>query len=132
MLGNSRVVALLPCVDMDGARKFYGGVLGLAEGATPDSGDLAGQSTLYKCGSGTQLLVYQRSTPTTADHTAAGWLVDDVNAVADALVAKGVKLEVYDIPGMEFDHRGVATMGSNKGAWFKDPEGNILSISDFT
>ena len=132
MLGSSRVVAMAPCVDMDGAKAFYGGVLGLKEGATPGPEDMAGQSALFECGSGTQLLVYQRPTPTTADHTAAGWIVDDVDAEADELIAKGVKLEVYDIPGMEFDHRGVATVGASKAAWFKDPEGNILSISDFS
>jgi catechol 2,3-dioxygenase-like lactoylglutathione lyase family enzyme len=131
MLGNSPVIALLPCVNLDSAREFYGGVLGLKEGAVPGSEESAEQGALYDCGGGTKLVLYQRATPTTADHTAAGWIVDDVDAVADALIAKGVKLEVYDLPGMEFDDRGVVSMSIGKGAWFKDPEGNILSISDF-
>ncbi len=131
MLGNSPVIALLPCVDLDGAKAFYGGILGLKEGVVPGSDETAQQGALYDCGGGTRLVVYQRATTTTADHTAAGWIVDDVDAVADTLIANGVKLEVYDLPGMEFDDRGVVSMGEGKGAWFKDPEGNILSISDF-
>ena len=131
MLGNSPVVALLPCVDVEGARKFYTEVLGLTEEPVPGADVAADSGLLFECGAGTRLLVYQRSTPTTADHTAAGWFVDDIDAVADDLLAKGVKFEVYDMPGMEFDSRGIATMGSNRGAWFKDPEGNILSISNF-
>jgi catechol 2,3-dioxygenase-like lactoylglutathione lyase family enzyme len=131
MLGNSTLVALLPCVDLEGAKAFYGGVLGLKEGTVPGSAETAEQGILYECGGGTKLAIYQRPTPTTADHTAAGWIVDDVDPIVDALIAKGVKLEVYDMPGMEFDDRGVVSMGRGKGAWFKDPEGNILSISDF-
>jgi catechol 2,3-dioxygenase-like lactoylglutathione lyase family enzyme len=131
MLGKFRVVASLPCVDLDGARNFYIGVLGLKEEKPQGSEDSSDLGALYECGSGTNLFVYQRETPTTADHTAAGWVVDDVDAVVEDLLAKGVTLEVYDTPGMEFDSRGVATMGGFKAAWFKDPEGNILSVSDF-
>jgi len=131
MLANSRVVALLPCVDLEGAKNFYGGVLGLKEENIPGSEIAAEQGALFECGAGTSLLVYQRATPTTADHTAAGWIVDDIDAEADDLLAKGITFEVYDNPGMEFDSRGVATMGNSKAAWFKDPEGNILSISNF-
>lgn len=131
MLENAPVVALLPCVDLAGARKFYGDVLGLKEVEMPGSED-AQEGALYECGQGTRLAIYQRSTPTTADHTAVGWIVNDVDAIADELIGRGVTLEVYDMPGMEFDSRGVAAMGNNKGVWFKDPEGNILSVSDLS
>jgi catechol 2,3-dioxygenase-like lactoylglutathione lyase family enzyme len=132
MLGNAPIVALLPCVDIAGARKFYEDVLGLTEIERSEAGQESALGVLYECGEGTRLAIYERSTPTVADHTAAGWVVKDVDAVADALIAKGVTFEVYDLPGVEYDDRGVATLGSSRGAWFKDPEGNILSISDFS
>lgn len=128
MLANSPVYAVLPCTDLDGARKFYGQTLGLKEVELPTAEE-AGQAALYECGSGTNLLVYVRPTPTKADHTAAGWMVEDLDSVADELISRGVKFEVYDMPGVEFDERGVATMGNLKSAWFTDPEGNILAIN---
>ena len=131
MLENAPLYAVLPCVDMEGARRFYGEVLGLKEAEIPGaSGDEGQDAAIFECGEGTRLLVYQRATPTKADHTAAGWLVDDVEAVVDALMAKGVMMEVYDMPNIEFDERGIATGAGLKGAWFKDPEGNILAINE--
>ena len=87
-------------------------------------------AALFECGQGTRLFVYQRPTPTKADHTAAGWIVDDLEAVVDQLIARGVTMEVYDMPGVEFDERGIARGPNLAGAWFKDPEGNILSINE--
>jgi hypothetical protein len=55
-------------------------------------------------------------------------VVEDVEAVVDALRAKGVSMEVYDMPDVEFDEKGIARGGNRVGAWFKDPEGNILGI----
>lgn len=130
MLGHSPVYAVVPCVDLEGARKFYGRTLGLKEVEIPSTGEEeAGQAALYECGRGTNLLVYARPTPTKADHTAAGWMVEDLDSVVDELISRGVKFEVYDMPGVEFDERGVATMGNLKSAWFTDPEGNILAIN---
>ena len=132
MLGNAPVIATLPCVNIEGARKFYGEILGLKEVQMPGvPEEFAEVNALFECGQGTNLLVYSRETPTQADHTAAGWMVEDLDTVADQLISRGVKFEVYDdMPGVEWDERGVANMGASKGAWFKDPEGNILSINE--
>lgn len=134
MLGDAPVAAILPCVDLEGAKKFYEDVLGLKRAELPGGAETESSGMLtYQCGQGTYLGVYQRETPTKADHTAAGWMVEDVDAVVDELIAKGVKMEVYDMPGVEFDERGVATGPEGigmKGAWFKDPEGNILGITE--
>jgi predicted enzyme related to lactoylglutathione lyase len=130
MLTNAPIYAVLPCVDVSRARNFYEQVLGLKPAEMPgvDEADMGG-GALYECGAGTRLLVYQRPEPTKAEHTAAGWMVPDLEAVVDQLIDKGVKMEVYDMPGVEFDERGIATDGSMKSAWFKDPEGNILALS---
>jgi catechol 2,3-dioxygenase-like lactoylglutathione lyase family enzyme len=130
MLTDAPVIASLPCVDLQGARDFYGGVLGLQEVTIPGAREGGpNAAAFYQCGGGTNLLVYQRETPTTADHTAAAWIVDDIEATVDALVAKGVKMEVYDMPDAEFDEKGIARSEGVASAWFKDPEGNILAVN---
>ena len=122
MLANSRVTAILPAVDLARAKEFYEKKLGLLPIDTPVAG------AMFEGGQGTMLALYPRDTPTKADHTVAGWVVDDIEAVVDALRKRGVVFEQYDMPGMKTDERGIATLGPGKSAWFKDTEGNILSI----
>jgi catechol 2,3-dioxygenase-like lactoylglutathione lyase family enzyme len=133
MLGDSLVIATLPCVDLKVARKFYGETLGLKEIAMPGlpseaAAQAAQEAAMFQCGGGTMLVVYTRATPTRADHTAAGWALTNFDEVADELLSRGVTFEVYEeMPGVTWDDRGVADQGY-KTAWFSDPEGNILSI----
>jgi catechol 2,3-dioxygenase-like lactoylglutathione lyase family enzyme len=121
MLSDSRVMAVLPVVDMERAREFYEEKLGLQAVETPEG-------VMYECGQGSGLVLYRRDTPTKADHTAAGWEVDNVEELAQALGAKGVVFEQYDMPGLKTDEQGIVAMEGAKGAWFKDTEGNILSV----
>ena len=135
MLANAPVAAVLPCLDLAKARQFYGGTLGLPEIPLPTyegADDQLAAGAMFRCGGETLLFVYTRPTPTKADHTAAGWIVKDVNTVASELLSRGVTFEVYpEMPGIEWDELGVATSpDGNKGAWFKDPDGNILSINE--
>ena len=74
MLADSRVSAVLPVVNLERARKFYEEKLGLRTGDAPGG-------VMFQCGHGSQLVLYQRDSPTKADHTAAGWEVDDVEKV---------------------------------------------------
>lgn len=127
MLANSPISALLPVVNVERARSFYQDKLGLqlnedfsTEGAS-----------VFVCGNGTQLVLYQRETPTTADHTAASWMVSDIEATVRQLSANGVEFEQYDQPGIKTDAQGIAGGNGMRGAWFKDPEGNILSVVQF-
>ncbi len=130
MLGDSPVHPTLPCVDLQAARKFYGDILGLKEIPLPGYVEEAASiGAMYECGQGTMLFVYIRPEPSKADNTAANWMVADVDALADELISRGLTLETYDMPDMHFDARGVATMGEVKGAWIKDPDGNILSFT---
>lgn len=123
MLAHARVGPVLPVVDMNGARKFYEGILGL-EAFWQNDVVLA-----YACGRETFLTLYQRDTPTRADHTAVVWLVPDVEATVRELGARGVVFEQYDMPGLQTDELGIAGMDDTRSAWFKDPEGNVLSIA---
>jgi catechol 2,3-dioxygenase-like lactoylglutathione lyase family enzyme len=128
MLSNAPVFATIPCVNMAGAREFYGQTLGLPEMQVfEEEGQMA--AIMYGSGQETTLLVYARSTPAKVDNTAASWTVENIGAEVDHLIGSGVKFIVYeDMAGVEWDDRGVATMGDLKSAWFTDPEGNILSI----
>jgi catechol 2,3-dioxygenase-like lactoylglutathione lyase family enzyme len=121
MLGGRRVTTMLPVVDMPRARKFYEDVLGLtAEGLRPDG------KFVYEC-RGALLALFPRGSPTRAEHTAVSFEVDDVAAEVRELSRRGVQFEDYDYPGLKTVNK-VCVLGSEKAAWFKDPEGNILCI----
>ena len=126
MLGNAPFGVTLPVVDMKRARKFYEEILGLKPVGEPNP-----EMTQYASGEATGLVLYRRDTPTTADHTIGGFLVDNVEETVDALSARGVVFEQYDSPGLKTDARGIATTGNSTAAWFKDTEGNILAVGQF-
>ena len=121
MLSNAMVAPTLPAVDIKRARRFYEGILGLKVVMEDPSPGI-----MLQCGKGTMLYVYERAA-TKADHTVASFAVDDVDAEMKELQKKGIKFEEYNLPGLKTVH-GVATVGGTKAAWFKDTEGNILSI----
>ena len=124
MLGNATVHATLPAVDLERARRFYEGTLGLKVERTDPSPGL-----LFRAGGGTAIYVYQRGA-TKADHTVAAFHVDDVDAVVKELQGKGVVFDVVEIPGAGIKTvGGVATMGDMKASWFHDPEGNIIGVT---
>lgn len=124
MLANAMVAPTLPAVDLKRARKFYAEKLGLKVFMEDPSPGI-----MFQAGKGTMLYVYQRGA-TKADHTAAAFAVDNIEAEVKDLKSKGVKFEEYDIPAMKIKTvSSIATMGDIKSAWFKDTEGNILAIN---
>jgi catechol 2,3-dioxygenase-like lactoylglutathione lyase family enzyme len=124
-LSGYKVAAGLAVSDMDRAREFYEGKLGLPVGI--DSGD----NLQYRCGEGTVIHVYlspEHAGKSTA--TLAGWGVDDVERVVAELTAKGVSFERYDEGPIITDEKGIATFeGDARVAYFRDPDGNTLSIA---
>ena len=124
MLAAHPLLTMLPVVDLERAREFYEDRLSL-----PVSEDLSSEDALvFQCGAGTLLGLYARATPTTADHTAAAWHVPDIEAAVRQLTAQGIVFEQYDFPGLQTDRHGIAQIGEERAAWFKDPEGNILRL----
>ena len=74
------------------------------------------------------LRVGQTKEFTPAQNTVLGWESKNIAAAVDSLVAKGVRFEIY--PNMGQDERGICTFpNGDKVAWFKDPDGNVLSLS---
>jgi catechol 2,3-dioxygenase-like lactoylglutathione lyase family enzyme len=125
MLNDMPFAAILPAEDLDRARAFYTEKLGL-----PEPRKVAPRTLEFRCREGTRLVVYQREGGTQAKHTVAGWMSDDVERTVEELRQKGIEFEQYDQPNLKTDERGIAVVGRAKSAWFKDPEGNILTITE--
>lgn len=124
-LSDSRVESTIAVSDMDRAKAFYEGKLGLSGGDDQSDG-----GHTYPCGGDTRIHVYP--SPHNAGKsgaTLAGWLVDDVEATVDELIANGVTFEQYGDP-FNTNDKGIARLGEIVVAWFKDPDGNTLAIAN--
>ena len=122
ILGFSKIVAFAGVRDAERARTFYRDTLGLRL-VSEDGFALAFDAN------GTMLRVSLVREVVAAPYTVLGWEVDDIVAKAKALTAAGVKLERYE-SFMKQDELGIWTApGGTRVAWFKDPDGNLLSIS---
>jgi catechol 2,3-dioxygenase-like lactoylglutathione lyase family enzyme len=121
MLTRAPVMTMLPVKDMERARDFYVNKLGLeAEG-------LAADGKFVLRASGTKFGLIPKPEGTKAEHTTVGFEVDDVAAEIRTLKSRGVAFEDYDFPGFKtVDH--MIVIGTDKAAWFKDTEGNILCL----
>ena len=124
-LSRYKVGAGLAVSDMDRAREFYEGKLGLL--VSIDSAD----NVQYRCAEGSVMHVYlspEHAGRSTA--TLASWGVDDVERVVDELDSRGITFERYNEEPIITDEKGIATFeGDAKVAYFKDPDGNTLSIA---
>ena len=122
-LASSHVTCMLPVKDLDRARRFYEDALGLEPlGAKPDG------KFIYLCG-GTELALFPKPEGTKAEHTALSFRVTRIGESVAALKERGVRFADYDLPGLKtVEH--VCVLGSEKAAWFEDPEGNILCLHE--
>jgi catechol 2,3-dioxygenase-like lactoylglutathione lyase family enzyme len=124
MLGKYDLLTTIPARDLERAKAFYEQKLGL----TPffeDPGALH-----YRCGS-TYLDLYPTQSAGEAQHTLACWMVDDLERVVAELRERGVAFEEYDFPGLKTVN-GIAELPTERSAWFKDSEGNILAVAQLT
>jgi catechol 2,3-dioxygenase-like lactoylglutathione lyase family enzyme len=121
MLSQSVVFATIAVSDINKGKEFYGNVLDLEQTDENPGG------VTYTCGSGSKLFVYQSPTAGKGEATCAAWEVTDIEAEVSGLQGKGVTFEEYDFPGGTRDG-AIHSMGPMKAAWFKDPDGNILSV----
>jgi catechol 2,3-dioxygenase-like lactoylglutathione lyase family enzyme len=121
ILSGSRVGAAVAVSDIQRARDFYEAKLGLSGSETPDGG------VTYTCAGDTELHIFVSAGAGASESTLAGWTVEDTEAAVEELSGKGVTFEHYDEP-IKTDERGIFTAGDVKGAWFKDPDGNVLAL----
>ena len=121
MLNDKDTYATLPVTDLESARAYYRDTLGLTEERVTEGG------VMYRSG-GTRFFVYP-SRYQAGGHTQMSWLVGDIKAEAATLRQKGVAFEQYDVPGLDMVD-GIAHSGPNVWtAWFKDPDGNLLGLT---
>ena len=122
MLRDKEMLATLAVRDLAKARKFYEETLGLEPVAT--EGD---EGVTYRAGT-SRFFVYKSQFAGTNRATAATWFVGDaLDTIAKSLKSKGVAFEHYEFPGARLEG-DVHVMGEHRNAWFKDPDGNILSL----
>jgi predicted enzyme related to lactoylglutathione lyase len=129
MLASAGISITLPVVDLERAKKFYRETLGLKPVAPP-SEEMASEMAWFQGREGLPIALYHRDTPTKADHTAVAFQVEDLDREMEGLRERGAVFEQYDQPGLKTDERGIATLGSWRGAWLKDSEGNILGVGE--
>lgn len=105
--------------DLEKAKEFYGGMLGVRVS------EERGLLTLHLAG-GTDVLVYPKPDHTPASFTILNFPVDDIDKAVDELNVRGVRFERYD--HIKADDKGISRGDGPPIAWFTDPAGNILSV----
>ena len=122
MLADKQLKAFIPTVKPDKARSFYKDILGL-ELLSEDNYALEFNAN------GVLLRVSIVPELKPQAFTVLGWNVDDISSLIKSLNKKGIICEKYDF--LEQDNLGIWTApGGSKVAWFKDPDGNILSLTE--
>jgi len=123
MLESCDLVAFVGAADLDRARAFYEGVLGLPVTERTDF------ACVFDSG-GTMLRVTAVPAVAQPGYTVLGWRVPDITAVVRELTGRGVTVLRFD--GMQQDEDGIwTTPGGDRVAWFADPDGNTLSLTQF-
>ncbi|MGA7854512.1 MAG: VOC family protein [Candidatus Acidiferrales bacterium] len=122
MLASSKIIGFVPTRDSTRAREFYEGKLGF-QFVSDDPFAL-----VMKAGE-TMIRIAKAKDFTPAPYTVMGWEAQDIEALVRWLTARGVVFERY--PFIQDQELGIwAAPGGDKVAWFKDPDGNVLSVSE--
>jgi predicted enzyme related to lactoylglutathione lyase len=103
------------------AKQFYGKTLGLKVSESH------GALMLHLAG-GNNVLIYPKPNHVPATFTVLNFPVKDVDQAVDELTKRGVRSEIYDLPDIKTDKKGIMRGKGPAIAWFKDPAGNILSV----
>ena len=126
-LHTLHVGAIVPISDMDVSRAFYEGTLGL-------EGEPAPGGYALRAGGGTRLFLLDvASYAGRADWPLASFQTEDLAATVSDLAARGVQLEIMgDGDPYRTDERGIADLGDMLIAWFRDPDGQVISVFQLT
>ena len=119
MFADTKAFSGFAVDDVEKAREFYGGTLGLRTSVEH------GIMTLNLAG-GRDTIVYPKPGHRPADYTILNFEVGDIDYAVDQLAERGVVFERYE--GMGQDEKGINRAGGPYIAWFKDPAGNILAV----
>lgn len=121
MLKDAKAFSGFSVNDLQKAKDFYSGILGLEVSEQPEGLELS-------LGGGTRVFIYPKPNHTPATFTILNFMVDDIEKAVDELTQLGVRFEHYE-GAMTTDEKGIhrGEQGPNV-AWFTDPAGNILSV----
>ncbi len=122
---ESRPIAFVFSRDPAALKPFYRDVLGL-----PLIGE-DGFAVAFDLGGGAMLRLTALPSHVPTPHTAFGWSVPDIAAAVADVRAKGVAFKIYDGFGQDADGIWTAPGGAARVAWFPDPDGNLLSLTQF-
>jgi len=120
MLSDNAAIATVAVKNLETAKRFYEGTLGLPKVMEND------EVLAFKTGNST-LFVYRSQYAGTNKATAVTFVAEEVDDLVKRLKGRGVTFEHYDLPKMT-RHGDIHVAGSMKTAWFKDPDGNIFSL----
>ena len=121
MLGSTNIIAFVPIKDSQKSRAFYEGILGLR--FVEDDA-----FALVLDANGIMVRAVKMKDFTPAQFTVLGWEVSDIENVVRELAKKGIHFEIFGF--FKQDELGIWTApGGSRVAWFKDPDGNTLSVS---
>lgn len=121
MLGDSKATSGFAVRDLDAAREFYEGTLGISVEVLVEEHGV----TALKLAGG-DVLMYLNPEMTPASYTMLNFEVDDIDATVDALAERGVTLQRYD--GFDHDEKGIVRGPGPQIAWFEDPSGNVIAV----
>ena len=121
MLEASKAFSGFSANDIGKAKEFYGETLGLKVSQSH------GLLTLHLAGDN-NVLIYPKPKHVPATFTVLNFPVKDVDQAVDELTKRGVRFEIYDLPDIKTDKKGIMRGKGPTIAWFKDPAGNILSV----
>jgi catechol 2,3-dioxygenase-like lactoylglutathione lyase family enzyme len=122
MLDGRRPHPTIPASDLARARAWYADKLGFTAGQEEAA------AVLYRSGEDRLFLLFSSPGAGTAQHQLAAWVVEDLDAEVAELRGRGVEFEEYDQPGLRTVD-GIAITPVGRAAWFKDSEGNVLTIT---
>jgi len=122
MLHGRHLLPTIPARDLARARAWYADKLGLT------TGQEEAEALLYRSGEDRLFLLFSSPGAGTAQHQLAAWVVEDLEAEVAELRGRGVEFEEYDQPGLRTVD-GIAVTPVGKAAWFKDSEGNVLTMT---
>ena len=125
LLKSATAKAALPVEDLARAKTFYREKLGL----TP-SREVEG-ALFYDGNDDSGFLLFPTGGRPSGQHTQMAWFVKDIASTVAELRRRGVRFEEYDFPGLKTVD-GIADLGYEKSAWFRDSEGNLLALGQLT
>ncbi len=122
MFKDSKAFSSFSAKDIEKAKDFYSRILGLKV-----TEEMEGILSLH-IADGNNVIIYPKPDHSPADFTVLNFPVDNIEKAVEGLNKHGVKMEIYNEADLKTDDKGIMRGNGPTIAWFKDPDGNILSV----